>query len=236
MRFKTLSASAAIVMVAGLSVPQAANAADPLYTRVDIGAAFSTGARGNIFNGSGFGQDFGTSPVIGIGIGKPLSDVGGVSLRGEVEARFHSGFDAPHTAPNATGTITLGTNADVRSWTLMGNLYADFARGDWRPYLGVGAGIAFNRLDTLTYTFNNVPSATEPGTRTSPFAWSLMAGIGYKMSNSATLDIGYKYLDAGKVASSGLVTLTANGTTYTQPAVTDKLRAHELTVGVRFSF
>ncbi len=199
MRFKSLSASAAIIVAAGLSAPQTANATDPVYARIDIGAAISSSARGNIFSGNGFGQDFGTSPVIGIGVGKPLSDVGGVSLRGEVEARLQSAFNAPHTAPNATGSVILGTNTDIRSWTVMGNLYADFAQGALRPYLGVGAGIAFNRLDALTYTFNNVQAGTEPGTRTSPFAWSLMAGLGYQISNSVTLDFGYKYLDAGKV-------------------------------------
>ncbi len=229
----------ATALLAGIGVSAAvpAQALDGLYGRVDAGVDFTSDASGNIFSGNGFGQNFGKSAVLDLGVGAPfMHRDNGISLRGEFQVGYHAKFVGEHTAPNPANTTVLGTKTDLRSWTTMANVYADFASdGTVRPYVGAGIGGGFNRLKPLNYTFNGVRSGTETGASKTNFAWSLMAGFGYVVSPNMLIDLGYKYLDAGDVGSGGQVTLV-NNVTYTQPPVVSALRMHEITIGLRYSF
>jgi len=205
------------------------------YARLDVGASMSSSANGDIFNGTGFGNDFGVSPTLDVGVGAvmPLS---GFNLRGEFEVGYRPSFNGDHSAPNTAGTTILSTQTSVKNWTTMINAYGDFNVGSaFSPYLGAGAGLGFNKLGLLTYAFNGTTAATEPGASKTSFAWSAMAGIGYKLAAGVTLDFRYRFLDAGKVASTGAITLV-NGATVTQPPVQSHLKTHELTMGVRYEF
>ena len=63
-------------------------------------------------------------------------------------------------------------------------------------------------------------------------AWSLMAGIGYQVSERAILDVGYRYMDYGK-AVSGKV----DNTNSINPAVRiNDITAHEVKIGLRYHF
>jgi opacity protein-like surface antigen len=57
------------------------------------------------------------------------------------------------------------------------------------------------------------------------FAWSLMAGFSYAMTENASLDIGYRYLNFGQFAG-------INSTTGT--AFSKELSAHQIRIGVRY--
>jgi opacity protein-like surface antigen len=160
----------------------------------------------------------------------------GVGLRGEFEVGYRPSLVAPHAATNPANGTVLSTTSHVRDWTTMLNAYADFDAGiGIKPYLGGGLGIGFNHVDTLTYAFNGTTSGTEPGKNKSSFAWSLMAGFSYAMTEMSNLDIRYRYLDAGKVESSGVVTLF-NGYVSTFPGLSSHLKTHEITIGVRVGF
>ena len=57
-------------------------------------------------------------------------------------------------------------------------------------------------------------------------AWALMAGVGIQLSPSATLDIGYRYLDAGTTS----VPITPQlGASVKQPNVSQDIR-----IGIRY--
>ena len=57
-------------------------------------------------------------------------------------------------------------------------------------------------------------------------AWALMAGVGIQLSPSATLDIGYRYLNAG---TTSIPITTQTGATVRQPNVSQDIR-----VGIRY--
>src|SRR5262245_28628704 len=70
------------------------------------------------------------------------------------------------------------------------------------------------------------------GDRDLSFAWSVMAGFGYQLTERTVLDIGYRYMDLGRAGSERLDSSGAPN-----PRVDiDNLTAHELRVGLRYSF
>jgi opacity protein-like surface antigen len=226
---------AAALAASASTAARAADGALTPYARLDAGIALSSSTGGDIFNGNGWGNDFGNSAVVDIGAGAAMP-LGGVDVRGEFAIGYLPSFTGNHSAPNTAGTTILSTQTDVRTWTFMANGYVDIPTSSaFTPYLGAGLGVASNHLKPVTYAFNGTASATETGMTKTNFAWSLAAGVGYKLGSATTLDLGYRYLDAGDVASSGNITLV-NGLTSTQPPVKSKLKAHELTMGIRLSF
>jgi len=61
---------------------------------------------------------------------------------------------------------------------------------------------------------------------------SLMAGVGWQVTDRVTLDLGYRYLDMGKAESGHIDTAG-----FWNPKVRlDDLTAHELKFGLRFAF
>ncbi|MEK4032993.1 outer membrane beta-barrel protein [Methylocystis sp. IM3] len=63
------------------------------------------------------------------------------------------------------------------------------------------------------------------------FAWNLMAGVSYDLSRNFKVDVGYRYLNAGKYT--GLPAYAANGV-YIAPQTRD-ITSHELRVGFRIT-
>lgn len=91
---------------------------------------------------------------------------------------FMNGFRAEGELAYRNNEIDLiGEDAEV--WSLMANLFYDFNRGGtFQPYLGAGVGYA--QLDTL-------------GEEEESWAWQGRAGVGIRLGERATLDIGYRY-------------------------------------------
>ncbi|MEL6748174.1 MAG: outer membrane beta-barrel protein, partial [Pseudomonadota bacterium] len=119
------------------------------------------------------------------------------------------------------------------------------------PYLGAGLGIAhlevsgFTATSTAQFTYDVPPANANPVlTIISPstsvdnsetnFAWALMAGTSYDISDNAKLDIGYRYLNMGSGVSlsSGLIDCICG--TEGQPMEVSDLTSHEIRVGIRW--
>jgi opacity protein-like surface antigen len=64
-----------------------------------------------------------------------------------------------------------------------------------------------------------------PGDDKVSFAWALMAGFGYQLTDRAILDVGYRYIDMGSAQSSNV------GGTRLE---VDDMRAHEIKIGLRY--
>ncbi len=123
-------------------------------------------------------------------------------------------------------------HTSVKSHTLMVNLYKDLGKyGRMTPYVGAGVGVAMHKVDETYFTGNYyLPNRIE-GDESYSFAWSLMAGVGYQLTDRATLDFGYRYIDMGD-AESGRV----DNAGFVNPKVDiDDLAAHELKIGLRFA-
>lgn len=133
------------------------------------------------------------------------------------------------------GTFTT----QVSTLTAMANLYYDM--GKFRnivPYVGVGLGVAHHYMDDVSFALNaGSPVNNLQGGEQTNFAWSLMAGAAYQISERAILDVGYRYIDMGDVKSKrgNMCTTCVTGGSQDRLSV-DDITAHEFKIGLRIHF
>jgi opacity protein-like surface antigen len=198
--------------------------------------------------GSAFGE-FGAG--CGIGAGEP-----GRGFRGEVMFGFHGDRKIDGEPGYYQRTITIVDDPDpivpsvphpvdppeevvdplhtsVQSYTMMFNVYKDLGQyGRITPYVGAGIGAAYHQVSETYFTDNCCLLNRIEGNNDLSFAWSLMAGVGFQVSDRAIIDVGYRYLDLGS-AESGRV----DSAGFVNPEVKiDDLDSHEIKIGLRYSF
>jgi len=148
-----------------------------------------------------------------------------------------------------TGTCYSASNAEPTAMSAMANLYLDGPEfWNFTPYIGGGVGTAFvswNDFEQGNYCSGTSPSdcGQNGGAGLNEFssgsfetegefafAYNLMVGTGFKLSENMTLDLGYRYTNIGgvKVLSSAL-----------NPGVADDresgaMEVHEFRVGLRY--
>ena len=84
----------------------------------------------------------------------------------------------------------VGLDGDMTTLSLMGNGLYSFGEGQFRPYIGAGLGLA--RHDgTLDLTDREMP--VELSKDDVVFAYQLMGGVGYVMSEGTEFRLGYRY-------------------------------------------
>ena len=217
--------AAAVLLAAAAS----AHAFD--YLRLDLGLSTSTGAniRDRDFAADrmicgdaacatpGSISDVGNSPFIDFGVGWNLQQ----NFRADVVAYFRGWYKLDDTMPDGKHF-----KADVSSWSLMLNVYYDYplAPYTWKPYVGVGVGVAANKVHGFNVSGSGGPSGTESG-----MAYAAMLGVLIPIPGNRRLDLGYRYADLGKI---GTNSGTVGSQTY--QGFEGKLKAHELFVGVLF--
>ena len=167
------------------------------------------------------------------------------SLRADVLFGFRGDRDITGVPPIYNGTLvgepvgTPGQDIDdplhtsLKSYTLMFNAYYDIGKfRGFVPYVGAGVGAAYHIVDEVYFTENpNLINRIE-GDETLSFAWSLMAGLAYQVSDRAILDFGYRYINMGD-AKSGRV----DNAGFVNPQVDlDDIAAHEFKIGLRYHF
>ncbi len=225
--------------LAALAASSAAQA--QLYYRVDTGYSKSTGADFkdkdlNLFlicgdaacNTPGSLKDFGSSIILSAGAGYRFNS----NVRGDVTLGYRPTYKLDQSDASSPPTKF---KADVKSLSLMANGYYDFPMTGWTPYLGAGLGFAQNKIGTVSFDDGAGFKGTVPGGTKSGFAWAVTAGAGIPLPNNLTLDVGYRFIDLGKVeTAAGDVIVNGTVAPPPYPGATGKLRAHELTVGVRF--
>jgi opacity protein-like surface antigen len=137
----------------------------------------------------------------------------------------------PVVEPNGGPVDPLHTS--LKTYTLMLNAYKDLGNfGGFVPYVGAGIGAAYHRLDDVYFTGNPNLVNRIHGNNDVSLAWALMAGVGYQISDRAIIDVGYRYIDMGRIESQRHDT---GG--FVNPAVKiDDLTAHEVKVGLRYHF
>ncbi len=177
---------------------------------------------------------------IGAGCGS-----GSRGLRADATFGFRGKQDVWGIPPIYQGTLVgqpIGTpppdvddpiHTSIKSYTLMFNAYYDFGK-HWGvvPYVGAGVGAAYHMVDEVYFTQNPYLTNRIEGNKDLAFAWSVMAGFGYQISDRAILDFGYRYIDMGS-ASSGRV----DNAGYVNPRLElDDIAAHEFKVGLRYHF
>ncbi len=228
--------------------------AGPCYFRGDVGYSWSRSPEAS-WPVSTIDQT--TAPTTYTYIGDSVSDTslsnvwfGGVGLgcssgsrgiRGELMlnqsgSRNFQGTPQDFTITQAgptTNTYVDPIHTSIKSTTLMFNGYKDLGSfGGITPYVGAGVGVAYNKMGDVSFTGNPFLTNTIEGGSRLSLAWSLMAGVGYQISDRAILDLGYRYMDYGKAESGRIDSAGA-----INPAVKiNDFAAHEFKVGLRYHF
>ena len=159
----------------------------------------------------------------GVGLGTHFAH----NFRIDATVEWRSAFEIEGVRdPSVAGS--LGQKTKIQSTVGLVNLYYDIGHyGGLTPYVGVGAGIAQNKMENVL-----VPSSgfeTFGSTKTS-FAWALMAGASYDLGDRWAIDAGYRYINFGD-ATSGV---WGNDGSAVPAIETADMSAHEIRVGLRY--
>jgi opacity protein-like surface antigen len=184
------------------------------YVRADAGGSFPTGSDLDGFD---------PSPVFGAGIGfSPLP-----FLRTDLTLTYRSEYSGSATDTTTLPGTTLTAKSNIKSLVGMANAYYDFPTfASVTPYVGGGIGVARNELGTTTIAAGGTQIAAFGGSTKTQFAWQVGGGVAFSVLPTIAIDLAYHYLDAGKFESATFAGSTASG----------RLKAHEVTAGIRVGF
>jgi opacity protein-like surface antigen len=244
---KSKSALLGILFLAGVCAPAAA--ADlyeppvvpaPVYQPVQTGGWY---IRGDIdyHKPQWRGADYITYGAPGGGGSFDSGELkGGFSLGGGVGYQVTNHFRTDFTADywfkskfkggTACGTCTSAEVSKLSALLLMANAYVDI--GTWNgitPYVGAGIGGAHIKWDTV---YDPTPGAIErnPGSSNWRFAYALMAGASYCLTNNIDVDVGYRFthIQGGRMFE---FDPTSSG-----PGFDKGMNVHEVRAGLRYNF
>jgi opacity protein-like surface antigen len=143
-----------------------------------------------MYSRSSYTADYKTGFTVGAAVGGNINE----KLRGEVELSFVKSdikqfFDA--------GGPQTGSGGDVDGYYLLANLWRDVDLGGFKPYFGGGLGVALIDAD-----FN--VEGDEPNVdSTAALAGQLGVGMRFDLTDSLTLDAGYRLKAALAAFTSG---------------------------------
>ena len=208
------------------------------YLRGDIGMAVNNGSNLDLknspdplaggFYAAGANQSFSnttisSSELADVGVGYQVNSW----LRGDITGEYRDGghlqslytLNNPNGAAGSIAQLLDFYRANTSSAVGLVNLYADL--GTWygvTPFVGGGVGVARNWLYGMTdqgqVSFNGGGTSPSGGFfgngASTNFAWALMAGLDFNVTQNLKLELGYRYLNLGKIGSGG--SNCANGT------------------------
>ncbi len=211
----------------------------PCYFRADLGYSWST-KPGTEWVGNAAGQQVDAASLSDAGLieGGLGCAMGSRGFRAEMmlgvrqQKSFKGDVQVVVTPPAGVPMVVDPLmQTTVRTQTLMFNAYHDLGKfNGFVPYLGAGIGFAHHQMGGVTIADSNTPN-TIFGDEKLSFAWSIMAGVGYQISDRAILDIGYRFIDMGVARSTNYDSALAY-----DPRLEITERAHEFKVGLRYHF
>ena len=149
----------------------------------------------------------------------------GMPLRAEIEYnhRLRLDFDTRETAP-----AVIGYKNNIDTDSVMFNLYYDWpSRTAWRPYVGAGVGWARHGSDVTRDDIATTITETRK-TNSDNFAFSFQAGLRVAITANWVGEIGYRYIDMGKIDS---------GTFSSGDRVTgENYTSHDIVLGIVYLF
>ena len=141
--------------------------------------------------------------------------------------------------PGSGDVMKLEQKTDLQ--TLMLNMWADIPTGTaFKPYVGGGIGVAFVDYDvnnTFHYDDGTKEKFYSGSKSTTNLAWSLGAGVAYDINPSFTLDLGYRFINAGKVkvkTDTEFFDIYTGGDIHTETET--KIKSNELFLEGRYKF
>jgi opacity protein-like surface antigen len=159
-------------------------------------------------------------------------------------ANFHGSQSVPVNPPAFPGVTFAQVNnysGSKSEAVVMANGYVDL--GTWwcvTPYIGAGIGAAYNKIsgfrdDGVTYIngspFPGVAYASDAGKWN--FAWALHAGLGYRVTENVTLELGYSYMNLGD-ATTGVNSKFDGSAAAQYPWTMKNITSNDLKLGMRW--
>jgi opacity protein-like surface antigen len=159
-------------------------------------------------------------------LGKAMTGSLGVGIKGSwLRTDLTLDYLSPMKYQGSVATAG-DTTAKIQATSALFNGYLDL--GTWyraTPYIGAGAGAAQVRV--TDYSSTAAPPFNGASKNQWKFAWAAMAGVAFPISTNMLVDVGYRYLNFGDVAT---------GSDAFGPMQFKNVAAHEVRVGVRWSF
>ncbi|MGQ9365368.1 outer membrane protein [Azospirillum sp. ST 5-10] len=243
-----VSTAIAAGLLAGTATLGAVPAAAQIYVTAETGWSWASNAGLDDRDGytaatcqicvPGSLDELGDSPFVGLGVGYRVSDL----LRADVILSYRGGYGL-----DDRDSAGVDYDADVRSLALMLNGYVDLPVEAFgvRPYLTAGIGVARNRTSSIHQSWSDdpfVPPGTQddPGGGATAFVWSLGAGASATLAEGIVLDVGYRYVDLGRLETDRGTSTYQDETTpafgYASNGLEGHLRASEVRVALRYQF
>ncbi|WP_168157031.1 outer membrane protein [Roseibium sp. TrichSKD4] len=168
--------------------------------------------------------------MIGVGVGYKFNKYFRTDLTIDYEAAAEAvGYvECAHPC----GSTSRDT-ADIDVWTVMLNGYVDLAT--WNkitPYVGAGIGAAYVNTSDFYSGSPTTPYQFDGSNGEWNFAWALMAGASYAVTNNFAIDAGYRYKDLGEAKT----TILHNVGSKDSRMEYKDLTAHEFRLGARYTF
>jgi OmpA-OmpF porin, OOP family len=214
---KAIAVSAIATMAAALPASAQAQEAGGLYGRIDGGYS------------PGVSAEIDTTALVGVG----ADQKDGYLVSGAIGYATESGFrvegELSHRKNGLKASPTLDPGGKLNATSMMLNGFYEFGGSEAkiRPYLGVGAGVAFAKLRAE----NNAPLLpVSINDKSTSLAYQGMAGVAVKMSDKLAVDVGYRYFVAPKIKGAAL-SPPAGPTPFDAD-----YKQHAATVGLRLGF
>jgi opacity protein-like surface antigen len=242
---KTLAIAGAVAMIATSAAPLApAFAADlipppmmaPPPPPMDWAATASICAATSVS-----AEKRGDQAFAGVGVGYKFNNWFRADLTGEYRtaAEWNAIASYKPAAPPAacvTGRCFDHYTGRIANSVFLANAYADL--GTWSgltPFVGVGLGTAQHRFQSLTDVDHQLGAFGYAADKSSwKFAWALMAGLSYDVTQNLKLELGYRYLNMGKATSGHIVCQVPVGGACGNEVQRVKMDSHDIRLGMRW--
>jgi opacity protein-like surface antigen len=156
------------------------------------------------------GLGFDSAPTFDLGVGYRFNSWfrGDLTAQWRGNANIHASQFAPFGAISPTFTAADNYTGSKSEAVFMVNGYLDL--GTWwcvTPFVGAGIGTSYNRISNFqdngviinTALGNPLSNSVTYGADAGKwnFAWALHAGLGYKVTQNVTIELGYSYMNLG---------------------------------------
>jgi len=185
------------------------------------------------------GMGWDSSMLFGMGVGYKFNDWFRVDVTGEYrgKANFHGSDNVTFTGGRGVDNY----HGSKSEWVFMGNAYVDL--GTWwcvTPYVGAGIGMANIKIHGFRDDgFTNIGGVLSNSTTYAAdankwnFAWAVHAGLTYKVTQSMSVDFGYRYIDLGS-ATTGATRAFDGSFVNGGPFTFNQITSHDFKLGVRW--
>ncbi len=172
-------------------------------------------------------------------------------LRSDIVMAIRNNYELESHSEGAELPITDGNigYSDIKALTTMFNMYFDYPCGNiFIPNITAGIGLGAIKYGDV-YIFNeplgHIPVGFQKGATNYNFVWQVGLGVLTKLTNKLSLDIGYHYIDFGKLESGlGMTLIKSKAWPYLNKRIeylannknSTKLQANEFLIGLRYDF